>query len=167
MSTNPVSWTSAADPDGVRHELAGEITEAADFSPLLAEPTRRVVLDLEGIKRINSAGVRQWILFMANLTKSGAHVVLERCSVPFVHQLNMVTTFRGGAEIRSVAVPYSCAPCGLEATGIVSPTPDAPITVPVKPCPECGKAMEFDDLPGVYFAFHKASGTGGSSRPSA
>jgi len=135
--------------------LEGSITETSDFRPLLEQSKARVVLDLAGIRRINSSGVREWISFVGKLTADGREVVLERCAVPIVHQLNMISSMRGKASIRSVMLPYFCARCETEHTTVLELGEGSATFPDVKACPACGKDMEFDDLPESYLAFHK------------
>ncbi len=135
--------------------LAGEITEDSDFGPLLEAAGTTLVLDLAEIKRINSTGVREWINFVSNLGKNGRKLVLERCSMPIVQQLNMISNFRGNGTIKSIYAPYYCAACDkphAELVDLAAPIPDfdAPLA-----CPDCGADMEFDDLADSYLSFHK------------
>ncbi len=139
--------------------LSGEITENSDFTALIAEflPHRQLAIDLSDVHRINSCGVREWIRFVTEIGKDGKHVILERCSVEFVNQLNMIANFRGRAEVRSAFAPYYCATCSVERLRFLdlsdgrAPTLDEP-----HPCPDCGNAMSFDDVPDAYLSFLKA-----------
>jgi anti-anti-sigma regulatory factor len=134
--------------------LSGEFTEASDFAPLLRQVPGAVVLDLSGISRINSCGVREWVNFMQALTSSGSQVVLERCSVPVVAQLNMIANFRGNADVRSVFAPYFCGGCNGRHEQLVELGPEAldRLTAPQE-CPSCGGELEFDDLPESFLEF--------------
>ena len=150
---NPLSWQVERNGNQVRFRFSGEITENSNFAPLLRDGADEIVLDLAGIERINSCGVREWLNFVGLLAKGGHTLVMERCSVPIVHQLNMVSNFRGGAEVRSVYAPYLCGKCDQEGSKLIEL--DKGGTVALKPelCPSCGANMEFDDLPEAYFAF--------------
>ena len=77
--------TAASDPalswrvvDGGVYELAGEIDEHADFTPLLARMSGHVVFDLARLRRINSQGVRAWIDFLRDVPVRT--LVFRRCS---------------------------------------------------------------------------------------
>jgi eukaryotic-like serine/threonine-protein kinase len=135
--------------------LAGDITEESDFSTIVNCGTPKVVLDLADIRRINSTGVREWIKFVTSLAKSGKIFRLERCSVAIVHQLNMISNFRGGGEVRSVLAPYYCPECDhnhLHLVDVSAPTAKIEATLP---CPSCGADMEFDELPDSYLSFRQ------------
>lgn len=145
-----LSWTL----DAGRTVLVGELTENANLGALLEKIGDEARFDLSGIARINSPGVREWINFVNSLDKKGTKFALERCSVPFVNQLNMISNFRGNGEVRSVFAPYYCSSCNREENRLIEKTPDpaGQITSPMK-CPNCGADMEFDDLPDTYLAF--------------
>src|SRR4051794_27025042 len=92
-------------------KLSGEVTEKSDFTPLLADPSKSLVLNLEGITRINSYGVREWVKLMDALEQKGKELVLERCSVAVVAQLNMISNFAGNGQVKSALGPYYCGGC--------------------------------------------------------
>jgi eukaryotic-like serine/threonine-protein kinase len=135
--------------------LAGDITERSDLSPLLSVSSARLVLDLSGVRRINSTGVRSWIRFMSTLSKRTGKIELERCSVVIVHHLNMISSFKGAASVRSVLAPYECPNCEeskLELIDLKAPSIDLK---PELPCPRCGGVLEFDDIPDSYLGFRE------------
>ena len=136
-------------------ELYGDFDETADLSELALALRGPVAIDLGGIRRINSAGVREWIEFVRNLP----HVTelrLVGCSKVSVVQLNLIENFRGPARVESFWAPYSCA-CGnereilLEARDARAGAARVPTAPPVV-C-ECGRIMELDELPDRYFLF--------------
>lgn len=151
-----LSWTLSEEQGSVRVTLAGEITEAADFSRLLAELPDTLVLDLAGIERVNSRGVREWFNFVKALNGAGKQFALERCSLSAVTQLNNFSEFAGGAPVRSVFAPYYCDACGQMHQRLVTinGTELEQINTPFK-CPDCGRVAEFDDLPDDFLSFLK------------
>lgn len=142
--------------DRVLVELRGELTERFELESVRPRLRDQVVLDLAGITRINSPGIRQWINFLEEAEARAEAVALQRCSVAFTRQLSLVGNAGGGAAIVSVMAPYFCDLCRAEDSRLVDvssgeiPDVDAEI-----PCPECGEPMEFDDFPDVYFSFLK------------
>ena len=151
---NSISIKVEPNPDLVRVHVSGDFTENADFTPLLAQEGTRLVFDLAEVRRINSCGVREWINFVNALQKAGRSFSLERCSVPFVNQLNMISNFRGGAEVLSIFAPYFCEGCGAQHTRLL--VLDSAVFSTLKeqvPCPACGAPMELDDTPENYVGF--------------
>jgi hypothetical protein len=107
----PFSWRVAGAEGGrLRVELRGEIDENADFSDLCQALRGDVELGLEGITRINSCGVREWVNFVRGLPEVH-HLWFARCSPTVVLQLNAIYNFRGSARVRSFMAPYVCAAC--------------------------------------------------------
>jgi hypothetical protein len=154
MSGN--QFTVKEDGGGARYELQGSITEAADFKAIVDGAKDGVVLDLGGVERINSCGVREWIHLLEALDKKGAHPVLENCAVPMVRQFNMIETATRGAVVKSVMLPYFCPACDDERAVAHAVDPLQKAAAPDEAaCPKCSGAMEFDDSPDAYFAFHK------------
>lgn len=153
--TAALTWTIG--PDGAagptRVTLRGDITEASDFGSLLAQLSGDVTLDLEGIRLINSFGIREWMRFIRALQAQG-RVELVRCAVPIVQQLYIVPNFGAGARVASVFAPYFCMSCNAEHHELVVLAPGViPEVAGSIPCGTCGNAMEFDDVPQTYFAF--------------
>jgi ABC-type transporter Mla MlaB component len=130
--------------------LAGNLTELADFTPLtqLRGPLR---IDLGGVERINSVGVRTWLDFVARCESQGVRLAFERCSPAIVLQISMISNFIGHAQVSSVLVPYLCGACGAEPVQQVAVTRGAPVAVARSlPCPKCGAAMQLDELEDMY-----------------
>ncbi len=92
--------------EGHRFRLSGRIDEYADLMQLASELPKEVTLDLSGLTRINSIGVREWLDFVAAF--GSRKVRLERCAPVFVDQLNTIANFAGNAEIWSVLCAYEC-----------------------------------------------------------
>ncbi len=135
--------------------LMGEITEATDFSVLARHLPSGFAFDLSGISRINSYGVLAWSRFVKQLKTDGKTFAFERCSPPIVAQLNMVANFAGGAPIRSIQSPFFCESCSHEHTVDLELGPDSLSRLSGShPCPKCGEAMVFDDLPETYLGLY-------------
>ncbi len=90
--------------NGPLSEETESILAAIEFPKSLKSD---VVLDLAGIKHVNSIGIRDWIPFVQRLEK--AHrLVLRRCSPTFVMACNVVQAMRGKAHVESVCRGYEC-----------------------------------------------------------
>lgn len=132
--------------------MSGMISEQAKLETLADQVQGPVVaFDLGEVTRINSTGVRDWLTLIRALKAKGIEIALERCSVPIVHHLNMISGFEGGGTVRSVFAPYYCAACNREDQQLVSLDAGSEIHIDeTRVCPECGGPMEFDDLPEHY-----------------
>lgn len=150
-------WTvQARDKGCVVAVLEGDITEHARFDMRLVG--ERVVLDLAGVRRINSEGLRQFLNFLSELVRASA-VAAERCSSSFVMQLNMLPELSSRLTVRSVFVPFECPRCLHEQeilidapAGEEGAPPQRP-TLPRMECKRCGTPMVCAEPEDRYFAF--------------
>lgn len=140
-----------------RVTLAGTIDEAADLSPLAALAGRPLEIDLRGVQRINSSGVRTWIDVIRALP-AAVPLRFVHCPPAIVDQCNMVGGFLGHGRLESFYAPLTCAECdeqleALFATAVVRAAGGA---LPPTPCPRCGRPMTVDDLADQYLHFVRA-----------
>lgn len=120
---------------------------------------RTVVIDLSGVERINSCGVRDWVNWLNDLDARGKQVVLVRCSPCIVNQVNLVNNFVGRGKVKSFFAPYFCPRCDNEQLKLLQVEDFADMERPQAPdvrgdaCQQAQCEMEFDDLEDAYFAF--------------
>jgi hypothetical protein len=156
-TTESLTWRLVQrEGERIRVELKGEIDENAEFSELgRALRGARVELDLEGITRINSCGVREWVNFVRDLEVK--RLTFDRCSPSVVGQINAIYNFRGDAEVRSFFAPYVCEACHADEYKLLEPAVHFPDrlrpSVPAFRCARCDGPLVFDELPERYFAF--------------
>jgi hypothetical protein len=158
-----LSWSVAESGGRQVITLRGEINENADFSELAAQLAGDVDLDLGGISRINSCGVREWVNFVRDLKVTSLR--FARCSPTVVLQLNTIYNFRGRARVESFLAPYVCDACHADEYKLLRvddhfPERDArPLSVPAFRCGRCGGVMMFDELPERYLSFLAEEGS--------
>ena len=158
----PFSWkVEARNGDSLRVALRGEIDENADFSELRSQLVGNVELSLEGITRINSCGVREWVNFVRGLDAVRT-LWFARCSPPVVLQLNTIYNFRGQARVISFLAPYVCEACHTDEYKLLDVAEHfadrGHLAVPVFRCPRCSGVMMFDELPERYLSFLSEEG---------
>ena len=143
--------------DGELMTLTGEVDDQATLSDLTAQLGTKVIVDLKGVRFINSVGVREWIVFLSSLAERGASVVLRNCSEPMVHQMSMVVEARGSADVESFCAPFLCDDCASERSLVLDVkqhlTELKARRVPAQKCPDCSGTMRFDDFPNRYLLF--------------
>jgi anti-anti-sigma regulatory factor len=148
-----LNWkVTARGPDRTVVLMYGEITESVSFGEL-TQLRGRVTLDLAGIRRINSFGVRELLNFFDHLQRS-CQIEGERCSSAVVMQLNMLPEFTRHLRVRSILVPLECPRCLQEKEipvelGATSARPKIPATM----CDRCHTAMHLSEPEERYFAF--------------
>lgn len=126
----------------------------------IKEQTGPLCFNFKEVISINSIAIRNWVNFVNEL--KGMRLFFEECPPLIVRQMNMVPSFKGHAEVRSVQLNYACTNCDHEelltfdgngqglATGQVSEKQ----LPPEKPCENCKKGqLEFDESVEEYFAF--------------
>jgi hypothetical protein len=154
-AAHQATWTIARREGVTVVELSGYLGEDTDLAPLRAELAGAVELDLGGITRINSTGVRAFVTFIHDLPSVG-ELSFTHCSPAVVTQLNTIYNFRGRARVRSLYAPYVCEACNIEERKLlVVRELGSPPSVPSFSCTRCGGPMEFDDLPERYLSFLK------------
>ncbi len=152
--TSALSWQLESREGQTRVLFEGEISERANLAGLLSEQlSQELLLDLHGVRRVNSVGVRDWINLLKELRASGRTFSLARCAVSVVAQLNMIANFAGGGRVLSVMVPFFCDGCGGQQEELVQLEQRGIPTLPDVPCRGCGAPAALDDLPEHYFCF--------------
>lgn len=136
-------------------KISGPVDDSVDFEAVFGPlEAGEWVLHLAGVDRINSVGIKKWIQYFENSKFRNTHLIMRECSPVIVEQLNLLPNFHCGAVIESVYLPFSCE-CGKEFT-VCKPAQSlkgADLDNLTSPCPQCGKAGEFDDIPEEYFVF--------------
>nr|MBA3818680.1 serine/threonine protein kinase [Deltaproteobacteria bacterium] len=118
---------------------------------------KTLVINVSGMTRMTSFGVRQWLKGMDALPKSMTGLYLLGCPTFFVDQLNMVLNFGGASKVLTVVAPYTCTACGVESGETIDVLAEranlAKGGLPEKECARCAGKLEFDETPESYFAF--------------
>jgi hypothetical protein len=145
------SWT-ALRLDGVIDEHNG-----LDALTGALGPARAVLLiDLIGVRRINSVGVRDWVVWLRGLRQIYPTIVLFDCPPAIMNEVNLVRNFAEGAVITTFRAPYYCDRCGQESVQTLDALEMLASGIrkaPAFPCdkPACANAL--DDAEETYFAF--------------
>jgi hypothetical protein len=156
MEPAPLEWEIT--PSGVetRVRLLGRLDGhgrlVTALAPLLTDT--RILFDASGIRRISSPGVAEWIQFLEALDKRTIAYEIERCSLAFVQQLNMISIFRGRGVVRSFHAPYFCPACDKSLVKLIAVDEDSERNLATcPPCPLCAQPTEFDDERSSFLAF--------------
>lgn len=138
--------------------LEGVIDENANLVELLDRAkNNKLVLDLAGVRFINSIGVREWIRMQQTAATIGLAIELRRVCEPIVHQLNIVPAARGVSMVTSFVAPYECEHCDAEHETVLDVrlhgSALAKMQAPSMPCPDCKRPMVFASEPELYLTF--------------
>lgn len=138
--------------------FAGTIDESFEGKQLAATiKCETLLLDLGGVKKISSFGIREWVDFITSASKQADQVLLVECGPKIVDQLNMVANFAGSGRVYSFYAPYRCDYCDAEHRVLLTADRDHEAIKSQKlgnrPCPTCKDAMYFDEDPTSFFSY--------------
>ena len=139
-------------------KFAGTIDEGFEGKKLGATVAGdTLVIDLGGVKKISSFGIREWVDFVTTASKQVRSMVLIECSPKVVDQLNMVANFAGGGRVFSFYTPFRCDYCDSEHRVLLQVDKDHETIKSMKlaerPCPSCKEGMYFDEDGATYFSY--------------
>ncbi|MFS8067944.1 MAG: protein kinase, partial [Byssovorax sp.] len=137
--------------------LSGKLNEGFQGKVLAQDLAGRVVVELAGVERVTSFGVREWLQMLTEAAPRVSEIHFFRCAEPIVNQMSMIRGFSGEGRIVSFYAPYRCDACGAAFTRLFDVEADAEAirsaTPPAERCPRCGQDGSFDDDPASYLAF--------------
>src|SRR5262245_52702962 len=94
---------------GLLIRIVGDIDETFERAQMVEGASGVVVVDLDGVKRITSYGVREWTTALAELTQD--YTCFVNCRPSLVAQFNMIDNFAGPGQLLSLYLPYICTTC--------------------------------------------------------
>lgn len=86
--------------------LNGVITEDSQLELVDSDGEATLVLDLQGITRINSYGIRQWINNLKRLKEKSPNLIFTRCPPMVIEQFNMISNFGAEGVVQSFYLPF-------------------------------------------------------------
>lgn len=138
-------------------DLSGSIDEDVDLNTVNLAGHAQVELNLEGLKAINSCGIREWIKWLGNYSQ--AQISFSNCPKVIVDQINMVDGFLpSNGKVKSFYVPYYNDDSGSEKNILFSygkEFTEGQLNPPAAVQDEDGNDMEMDVIEAKYFKFIK------------
>jgi anti-anti-sigma regulatory factor len=147
-----------ADGDVACLKFVGTIDEGFEGKKLgMTAGADTLVLDLGGVKKISSFGIREWVDFVTVAGKTARSMILIECSPKVVDQLNMVANFAGGGRVFSFYAPFRCDYCDSEQRVLLQIDRDFETIKSMKlaerPCLACKESMYFDEDGTTFFSY--------------
>ena len=143
--------------DKLNLTLTGTIDEDIDFNQYPLTGSSEIDLHLEGVKSINSCGIREWIKWMGSA--DAQTIRWHKCTKPIVDQINMVDGFLPSTgKVMSFYVPYYNDEAGSEKNVLFTFGQDyteGEVKAPQSVKDEDGNEMEMDVIEAKYFKFIK------------
>ena len=137
--------------------LSGQIDESFPQELMGLSESDFIQINLEGVKMINSLGIREWIKFITQLKAS--RIELVKCPKIFIDQVNMVQGFiTPSCKVVSFYVPYFNEDESVEKSVLFSEGVDfGQDYLNIKPQIEAedGMILEIDVIEQKYFKFLK------------
>ncbi len=143
-----IETSRAGDKTQVR--IIGTVDEDASFGALEGLGGR-VEINLKGIRRFNSVGIREWVNAIRPLGER-ANLIFVECSPAVITQLNMISGFLGQSTVQSFYAPMLCDRCDVNVDQLVRGR-DCEDGIPPIPCPTCGADMVLDEVEDQYLLF--------------
>jgi anti-anti-sigma regulatory factor len=139
-------------------KFSGTIDEGFEGKKLgMTAAADTLVLDLGGVKKISSFGIREWVDFVTTAAKVCRAIVLIECTPKVVDQLNMVANFAGGGRVFSFYAPFRCDYCDSEQRVLLQIDRDHEaikgLKLSERPCLSCKESMYFDEDGATYFSY--------------
>lgn len=147
--------------------LYGDIDETFQANVLAEITTPYLILDLAGIKRITSYGVREWMRALTPLAQN-VKTYFVQVSVSMMDQFNMIQRFDCGGELLTFITSYACTICGQETPVVWDMALDREnidhLEPLPRPCMICGNPARLDDDPTVLFEYARSGQASASVR---
>lgn len=152
--------------NGIR--FVGSIDEDTNLDEVLrslphVSPSQLLDLDLADLERINSIGVREWILFLEKLSQLSPFQ-FSQVSQAFIEIANSVPTILGkkGTPVLRFAAPYHCPKCSRDEVRVFTKAQikktGTTYQFPTELCTQCKQPLDFDALEEEYFHFLNYTG---------
>lgn len=140
-------------------KIRGTIEENVDFSALFGPLPKNLEVNCRDITRINSIGIKAWLLYFQGCVNRGVRVCFLECSVAIIDQINHIHGFTCGAEIRSLTLPFFCNSCKIPILTIseVNELLNNNFALPEVSCDKCHQRAVFDDQPEEFFLYFMKS----------
>jgi len=133
----------------------GEIHENFKAKQVALPSSEKTIINLAGLRSINSLGIREWSQFLHALAQK-TQVLLEECSVVFIDQANIVPQIAANCSVISFYAPYFCPQCNSELNCKLTFAGHKK-RLNERRAPQiihsCGTELEFDALEESFFGF--------------
>lgn len=145
--------------------VRGILDDTFQVSASKLESAESVLINMQELKFMNSAGIRQFVKWASDAATSfkTLRIVLTLVPPSVAKQLFTVARLLPSAfSIDSVYLPYYCNDCELEDRGrlvtandVAKADPLGSLTEQKIPCSKCSKPMEFDGIPEHFIGLLK------------
>jgi anti-anti-sigma regulatory factor len=143
-------------------QLNGIIDEGLNGKQLAEGLKENVIIDLSGVRRISSFGIREWLEFLKIANAKCKNIYYIKCPSRIIDQFNMVANFGGKGEILSFYAPYHCDFCDEDHSVLLDVASEHDSIkenqLSDKQCESCGEGEYLDEDPESFLS-HLSSQT--------
>jgi hypothetical protein len=148
------TWERSVHGDITVLRMTGTLNDAFEGKKLAdAVKTRKVVISMEGVRRIASWGMAEWMEFLRLLGDRDLYLV--ECSTYATSQLNLVTGLLAHAKLVSFYAAYRCNTCNAASNSLFLIPRDRDIIRELPgseyQCSACGGAARLEEYPAAFF----------------
>jgi hypothetical protein len=136
--------------------ISGSIDEDADFAHVDLNEVELMIVNLNGLKGLNSCGIREWIRWTQKFPDT-LKVAFLNCPKIAIEQMNMVEGFlpKNGI-VKSFYIPYYCEECDSVTNYLQEVKQGVEVDAPEEiQCENCKQTAEIDVIEAKYFKFLK------------
>jgi len=138
-------------------QLNGTIDESFNAKQIAEGIKDTLIVDLSGVKRISSFGIREWVEFLKIANEKCSGIYFIKCPPRIIDQFNMVANFGGKGRILSFFAPYHCDYCERDDNILLEVADHYDLIkdkkLPDQPCEKCGNAEYLDEDPESFLSY--------------
>lgn len=106
--------------------------------------TRDIVFDCSELEKLNSIGVRHWMMFLDRIAKNHTFT-FRNCSESFIDTALMIPGFTRNNKIESFFTSFDCQGCTNEKSLLISFVDGRSVVPSSVTCEKCGNKMAPDE----------------------
>lgn len=138
-------------------QFNGTIDESFNAKQIAEGIKDTLIVDLSGVKRISSFGIREWLEFLKIANEKCSAIYFIKCPPRIIDQFNMVANFGGKGRILSFLAPYHCDYCERDDNILLEVADQYELIkdkkLPDQPCEKCGNAEYLDEDPETFLSY--------------
>ena len=138
-------------------QFTGTIDESFNAKQIAEGIKDTLIVDLSGVKRISSFGIREWLEFLKIANEKCSAMYFIKCPPRIIDQFNMVANFGGKGRILSFFAPYHCDYCERDDNILLEVADQYELIkdkkLPDQPCEKCGNAEYLDEDPETFLSY--------------
>ncbi|MBU1533670.1 hypothetical protein KKF84_00025, partial [Myxococcota bacterium] len=138
-------------------QLNGIIDESFNGKQLAEGLKETLIVDLSGVRRISSFGIREWMEFLHIAESKCESIFYIQCPSRIIDQFNMVANFGGKGQVVSFYAPYHCDFCEEDHSVLIDVADQfdniKESTLPDRACATCSESEYLDEDAETFLSY--------------